>query len=196
MAGETRRFVISITGEANLEEKEDEGKGSKKLKTFAKATLHPLSYAKSSLMEKAGELYEQKNKWLSATGFAAGMTANALASANRIVKTTANVAWKRYTSLQEDYISEQFYSNVETTFEKISGGLNSISQGAISGSVFGTWGAVVGAIGGAISYGGTQYIQYQQRMSGYYRSLNSSNYQAEFSQTKLGLINNGRGTEN
>ena len=194
MAEETRRFVIHITGEGTLEEKEDSGKNA--LKTFAKATLHPLSYAKSQLMEKAEALYKTGKPSLKAAGASIGIGLNAATEAIKFAKASANFAWSRYTTLQEDYIGEQFVNNVETTINKATGAINSVAQGAMTGSVFGTAGAVTGALIGAVSYAGGQYIQYQQRMSGYYRSLNSSNYQAEFSQTKLGLINNGRGTEN
>lgn len=196
MAGETRRFVISITGDANIEEKEKDG-GKKALKTFAKITQNPLSYAKSQLMEQAQGLFENgKNGFSKSAGAVMGLSLQAAGDAIKLVKASANFAWSRYTTLQEDYLGQQFMSNVETTIGKVSGGINSISQGALTGSVFGTGGAIVGAALGALSYAGNQYIQYQQRMSGYYRNLNASNYEAEFSQTKLGLIDNGRGTEN
>ena len=113
-------------------------------------------------------------------------------SAKRAVQTlgnSINLSINRYFSLQEDYLAENLYNNVKTTFGKVEGLFGSIRAGA---SVGGGAGAVIGAG----LWMASEAINQHQRYSGYYAQLNATNAQTEFSQKRAGLYDNGRGTEN
>ena len=193
---ETRRFVISIvangSGKSDEEEKEKE---SSAVDTMAKLTLRPLDYAKQQLNKKAKKMYKSKNPITSDAGFMMGMGIQAVSAATENALNIADASMNRYTTLQEDYMAQQVYSNAKNTLQRAKAGLGSIFQGAQAGSVFGAAGAVVGGLIGAASYGVSEYVRYQQKMSGYYQQLNATNYQTNFSASRLGLTG-GSGTEN
>ena len=102
----------------------------------------------------------------------------------------------RHFSLQEDYIGENIYSNAKTTISKVSNLATSVIGGATAGAQLGGVGAVAGAVVGLASWGIGEAFSINERQSNYARTLNASKYGSEFAQTRAGLINNGRGTEN
>ena len=109
--------------------------------------------------------------------------------AKQMIVKTFNTSINRYFSLSEDYMSENSYNQVSTMISKGTSLGTAIVSGAIVGGV---GGAVVSTIGWAAS----EFIQNQASLSSYHQSLNAANYQASFSGTRAGLVDNGRGTEN
>ena len=114
-----------------------------------------------------------------------------------IVESAADFAINRYTTLQEDYLTAQAYSNVKDTINRAKQFGGSVLSGASTGmATAGPVGAVIGAVASVANFGVTQYMEYQKRMSSFYQQLNATNFQTSFSSARLGLVNNGRGTEN
>lgn len=124
--------------------------------------------------------------------------------AEEVIRNAASYGLNRYFSLKEDYLSENVYNEIKSKVSKTIGFGKSILSGAITGgssmSKFGPIGAAVGAVAGAAiggaGYGTQQYIQYQQKMSGYYQQLNATNAQTQFQAKRLGLSNEGQNTLN
>lgn len=114
-----------------------------------------------------------------------------------VIENVADSAINRYTTLQEDYLTAQTYSNVKSTISRTKQLGGSIVSGVVSGmATAGPIGAVIGAISSVANYGASQYLEYQKKMSSYYQQLNATNFQTNYSASRLGLVNNGRGTEN
>lgn len=124
--------------------------------------------------------------------------------AGAVLSASVSYATNRYFSLKEDYLSENVYNNIKSGVTKGLGMANSLISGAAvgakTGSVFGPIGTAVGAVLGAsvggFGYGLNQYVQYQQKMSGYYQQLNATNAQTQFQAKRLGLSNEGQNTLN
>ena len=124
--------------------------------------------------------------------------------AGAVLNSSVSYATNRYFSLKEDYLSENVYNNIKSGVTKGLGMANSLISGATAGaktgSVFGPVGTAVGAVLGAsvggFGYGLNQYVQYQQKMSGYYQQLNATNAQTQFQAKRLGLSNEGQNTLN
>lgn len=124
--------------------------------------------------------------------------------AGAVLNSSVSYATNRYFSLKEDYLSENVYNNIKSGVTKGLGMANSLISGAAvgakTGSVFGPVGTAVGAVLGAsvggFGYGLNQYVQYQQKMSGYYQQLNATNAQTQFQAKRLGLSNEGQNTLN
>lgn len=111
-------------------------------------------------------------------------------------KSVVNDTFRRYVNLKEDYMAENSYNAISTTISKASSFGSSVVSGIQIGSTMGPIGALVGGSIGAV-FGAVNIAQSERmRYSSYYQQLNSSNFQTSFSQTRAGLINNGRGTEN
>ena len=124
--------------------------------------------------------------------------------AEAVILGAASYGLNRYFSLKEDYLSENVYNEIKSTVSKTVGFgksvLSGISAGATTGSAFGPVGTAVGSVAGALiggtGYGMQQYIQYQQKMSGYYQQLNATNAQTQFQAKRLGLSDEGQNTLN
>lgn len=104
----------------------------------------------------------------------------------------ANFSFNRYFTFSEDYISQNLYNNVLNSINKgkqLIGTAKTVAIMAATGNVVG---AAVTAGVAVVNEG----MQYYQRMSGYYQTLNATNYQTGFSATRAGLVNDSRGTEN
>lgn len=95
----------------------------------------------------------------------------------------------RYFSLSENYMAENDYNNIMTTIGKATSLAFTIKTGA-------SVGGAVGAVIAGAAWGAKEFISYQNRMSGYYQALNATNYQTQFDRSRLGLTNEGKGTEN
>lgn len=92
-------------------------------------------------------------------------------------------------SLTENYIGQRTLSNVKNVVGKTESLVSGIMAGA----------AVGGGVGAAIavvSWGITQYFDMLEKQRSYYQALNATTTQTEFSQTRAGLYNDGRGTLN
>lgn len=125
--------------------------------------------------------------------------------AGAVLNSSVSYATNRYFSLKEDYLSENVYNNIKSGVTKGLGMANSLISGAATGAKAGSMilpgvgtavGAVLGAAVGGFGYGANQYVQYQQKMSGYYQQLNATNAQTQFQAKRLGLSNEGQNTLN
>ena len=125
--------------------------------------------------------------------------------AGAVLSSSVSYATNRYFSLKEDYLSENVYNNIKSGVTKGLGMANSLISGAAVGASAGSAilpgvgtvvGAVLGAAVGGFGYGLNQYVQYQQKMSGYYQQLNATNAQTQFQAKRLGLSNEGQNTLN
>lgn len=109
---------------------------------------------------------------------------------------SAEVSLNRYFSMSENYMAETDYKNTMNVINKSTSFAGSVLLGAKAGAALGPYGAAVGSFVMAASWLGNEAINYRQRMSNYYQNLNATNYQTEFDRTRLGLSNEGKGTEN
>lgn len=134
---------------------------------------------------------------------------------------SAENSLNRYFAMSENYMAETDYKNTMNVIKNVkslastvanpmlmagsslsTGGMGGFSgSGAASaagaaGSASTSGGAAWMSIISAASWLGNQIISYQQKLSGYYQNLNATIYQTEFDRTRMGLINEGKGTEN
>lgn len=115
----------------------------------------------------------------------------------KLVLQTANTSISRYFSLSEDYISESTYKNIISSMNKGKNlALTAVSGAVIGSKVGGVIGGGVGATIAVVGWVGSELIQNQASLSSYYQSINATNMQTQFSRTRAGLVDNGRGTEN
>ena len=105
------------------------------------------------------------------------------------ITSAINMGIERHLSLTENYIAQNDMNNLKTTWGKMS----SLGKSVVTGALTGGW---AGAITAAASWGTREYANYQQRIGGYYQALNATNYQTEFDRSRMGLTNEGKGTEN
>lgn len=102
-----------------------------------------------------------------------------------------------YCSLTDDYKTQLILNNVETTVNKVKGLASSAISGALIGAKIGVGpGAAIGAAIGVgmdiISEGLSIARQYDQQKL----NLAMTDRQTQYMQSRLGLIDNGRGTQN
>ena len=116
---------------------------------------------------------------------AKAVVASTVALAKRVVMDGI----QRNYSLTENYIAQNDMRNLQTAINKVGGFTASIGGGFAVGGV-------PGAVIGAVTWGANEFVSYQKRMSGYNQQLNATNYQTAFDRSRLGLTNEGRGTEN
>ena len=91
--------------------------------------------------------------------------------------------------LSEDYMAQNDMNNVFTGISKLSSLGNAIGAGITMG---GAVGGAVGALIWGVSEGVSAYHRYDQA----FIQLNENNYESSFQKTRLGLNDNGRGTQN
>lgn len=190
MAEDSKRWVIEITGE--ISENSQKEKKKTPLNVLQRLIASPGKLLQSSLLEDAEEMYKEGHK---VSGTVAAIGVQAATKAASIAKNAAEFSLERYCTLQEDYMSQQAISNIQTSISQVSQAGSSMITGAMSMAKFGPWGMIAGGLIGAASFGVNQYISYQKRMSSYHQQLNAVNFQTEFSSSRLGLIG-GSGTEN
>lgn len=113
------------------------------------------------------------------------------------VKRMATSTGNRYFNLTEDYMAENQMNLIDAYVGRAKTLASDLYSGAkIGAMVGGPIGAVVGLIGGIITYEADKAITIRQRESQWYSQLNATNAQTGWQQARLGLIDNGRGTEN
>ena len=135
---------------------------------------------------------EEQEKSLSKT-----LGAMTLASLKATALKGLNVSVNRYFSLSENYMAENDFSNFKSTINGLGRITGSITTFASVGfSINGPTGAAVGAIAGAIAGTANEGMNAYQRTGSYYQSINATRYQTEFDRTRMGLTNEGKGTEN
>lgn len=217
MFGAVPTNVIVEKVEEEIQKKDIKAEREKEAKKLASTLLEievfgnsPIKFALNKAKKKIMGYSEEEKETMELSEQFANMTdftslkkslqytgIQAAQSALQIAENYASYAIDRYCTLQEDYMSKQAISNVRKTINVAQSGLGNIIGSAVTGAqVGGIGGAVGGAVIGAASFGLNTYLNYQQRMSSYYQQLNSTNFQTDFSASRLGLINNSRGTEN
>lgn len=109
--------------------------------------------------------------------------------AKEIVISTIETDASRYFYMKEDYLGETLYRNIKNNVGKAIGAASTIAAGA---KVGGGVGAAIAAVGVAVNEGFSIYNKYATLEN----QMNTLNYGMEFSRTRAGLVDNGRGTEN
>ena len=95
----------------------------------------------------------------------------------------------RYWSLTEDYLAQNSFNNAMSAINEAIGFGSTIALGFTTGGVVG------GAIA-AVGYGASKAINTVSEYSNIRQSINANNYNMQFQRTRMGLVDNGRGTEN
>lgn len=134
------------------------------------------------------ELDPKEKKKRKKTGTEIWMTMvaqKALSIATQTIESSAN----RYFYMKEDYLGETTYRNVKSNISKVAGSVATIVAGA---KVGGGWGAAVATVGVVVNEGISIFNKYASLEN----QMNTLNYGMEFSRTRAGLTDNGRGTEN
>lgn len=182
------------------ENKKKSQKLAQDIRGITKYSEHPLQKAIDAAKKTAKAMYESRgtttdqNIVAKANALYAG--AEITEKALNFVTTSAQFAYNRYTTLQEDYMTVQGIANAKDTMNRVNAAGKSIINGASTGAkTGGVVGAIIGGVAGAIDFGVNQYFEYQQRMSSYYQQLNATNFQTSFDASRLGLIGSS-GTEN
>lgn len=116
--------------------------------------------------------------------------------AKQIVKTTALYRLERYYNLTENYKAEQDLENTLNGFEHVVEGWSSVIGGALIGAKGGVGGAVAGAIVGATSWTVNTIFNAWKAFDQQKMQLSTMNIQSAYQKVRLGLIDDGRGTQN
>lgn len=175
MAANERRIIVQIIG--------------------GETSTQPGPEAKD--VEGSPEDVKEKNSKKEIESGAKALVKMGVEKVGNIAMQTAQVSLNRYFSMSENYMAETDYQNAMTMINKSKSLYSTIASGAMAGAaVGGPMGAAVGTIISAGAWGINEYVNYQQRMSNYYQNLNATRYQTEFDRTRLGLTNEGKGTEN
>lgn len=106
-----------------------------------------------------------------------------------IFTSTVESSANRYFYMKEDYLGEQIYRNVKSNISKASGAIITIAAGAKIGGGVGAAIATVGVVANESLSVFNKYATLENQM-------NTLNYGMEFSRTRAGLVDNGKGTEN
>ena len=178
---ETRKIVIEILDGNSKEGKKEKGSKITKdadaeLKESIDNMIHPFKNTENATIGKVAVLSYglQQAKQLATQAF------------------TFNI--DRKLSLTENYLAQNEYNNFKTTISKAKSLAGTVGSGAITGVQLG--GGAVGAVVGAGTWGVGQYIENRANLSSYYQEINTTNYNSQFSRTRAGLVDGGRGTEN
>lgn len=179
---ETRKIVIEILdGESggNGEKTSKEKDPNKEMAKTLNKVIHPLKTAESVTIGKVAIL------------------SYGLQQAKQIANQTFSFGIDRKLSLTENYLAQNEYNNFKTTISKAKSLAGTVGSGAVAGvQVGGAWGAVIGAVVGTVAWGAGQYTENRANLSSYYQEINTTNYNSQFSRTRAGLVDGGRGTEN
>ena len=164
-----RKIVIEIKSSSSVgkNDKKDEDNGFKNLNEM----LHPLRTGEKILKGKSIIGYEIYNQ------------------TKQLISQTVSLSVNRYFSLAEDYMGQNSLNNISNNLNRAANFSSALITAIQTGNPIS---------GGLImaGWGVSQYIQNQSNLSGYYESINASNYNTQFSRIRAGLVNNGRGTEN
>ena len=109
--------------------------------------------------------------------------------AKSVVKQAVNSTLNIYYNMKEDYMLENNVNQIKTILGKTTSFATTITGGFAVGNV---GGAVIASAGWLISEG----ISQGTKIRDLYSQINSSNYDKAFTRQRVGLIDNGRGTEN
>ena len=171
MAAETRKITIEILTGNQTTTSEPKKTTEKEKDEFLNKLLHPVKTLEKATLGKnvfINQVYSQSKQ---------------------LISQTLSSSINRYFDLSEDYILENSYRNTMTTIGKA----KSVATTVISGAIVG---GPVGGVVAALGWSGSEFLQNQASLSSYYQSINATNMQTNFSRTRAGLVDNGRGTEN
>ncbi len=117
--------------------------------------------------------------------------------AKKLVIQGVESSMNRYLTLSEDYMAQNVYNAVKVSIDKATTAGTAIIGGGLAGAkVAGVPGAIAGIVIGSVGFGVSEFLSYQSRMSGYYRTLNASNIEMSFARKRAGLMDGSKGTEN
>lgn len=165
---DTRKIVIEIQGGSSS----SDGKSKEERESsLTSKLLHPIKSIEKATVGKNVLLNQ------------------AYQNTKSLVIQTASTSINRYFSLSEDYIMQNTVSNTMTTLNKVKG----LGQSVLLGAQIG---GPVGTFFGLGAWGVSEFITNQANLSSYYEGINAANYQTQYTRTRAGLVDNGRGTEN
>lgn len=174
-----RRIVIELKlgGGSDGQGQEKEGKEIG-LSDILKAAQHPIKALEKATLGKNELVYY------------------AYQQAKQIVKNTALYQIGRYYNLTENYEAEQDLNNALSVLSHASSGYASILGGAIIGAKAGPYGALAGALIGTASWTTTTVFNAWKAFDQQNMRLQTMNIQSAYQKVRLGLIDDGRGTQN
>ncbi len=118
-------------------------------------------------------------------------------SAFSVIKNSVLYQIHKYYNLTENYKAEQDLNNTVSIISNVAGGFSSVLSGAITGAQVGQVpGAIVGAVVGAATWGANTWVNAQKAWDQERISLSTMRIQSGYQQARLGLIDDGRGTQN
>lgn len=121
----------------------------------------------------------------------------AVGKAKSIAKGYALYYVNRHLNLTEDYKAEQNLNNALSIISHVGEGFTTILSGAIVGAkAGGGLGAVAGAVVGAGAFAANTTLNAIQAHDEEKIRISTMNIQANYQQVRLGLIDDGRGTQN
>lgn len=129
---------------------------------------------------------KESDKMLLGKSVFLNQTAN---KALNLIKETVDLQLNRYITLKEDYRLNSEINNAKTVLSKAFGISAAVGAGF-------TIGGPAGAAIGAVSYLTTSVIGDVGKYSQIRQGINANNYNMQFQQTRMNLIDNGKGTEN
>lgn len=176
-----RRIVIELRiGEGAAGESDDKAvdDGGENLTKFLKMAQHPIRALEKAVFGKTEWLYYTYQQ------------------AKSITKTTVLYGLERYYNLTENYKSEQMLRNTLNVLTNASDFGTSVLGGAIVGAAGGPVGAMVGAVVGTISWTANATFNAWKAYDQQNISLKTMNVQSGYQKVRLGLIDDGRGTQN
>ena len=106
-----------------------------------------------------------------------------------LAKQALQTGMDRYFSLTEDYIAQNY---IKIITNMISDTTSLFSNVAVGGKLFGPAGAAIGAI----AWAGSKAVSTVSGYGAIRQEINQNNYNMQFQRVRMGLVDNGRGTEN
>lgn len=179
-----RRLVLEVWSRSGDKKQNASTKLTEEDKSFQRilqTAIHPISSAEKATLGKNVAFYE------------------AYSQAKSLVKSSVLIHAFKYYNLTENYQAEQDLNNTMSVLEHIGGIAASIVGGAVTGAQVsgGTpIGAAIGAAAGAITSVAGNIINGYKAWDSQNINLTTMNKQSAFQQTRLGLVDDGRGTMN
>ena len=185
-----RKIVIELkvsggTGDESTSAEKENNRMTNDLVKKLKAVQHPFATMENSLLQKAT---------LGKTEYAQYVLSKTKALAKNAILYNLN----KYFNLAEDYKAEQTLNNTLNVLSHIGEGFTSILGGAIAGAKTGAGvpGAVVGALTGATFWVADTALNTYKAFDQENISLSTMRIQAGYQKVRLGLVDDGRGTQN
>ena len=110
-------------------------------------------------------------------------------NAKQLLKSSVDVSVNRYFNMSENYLAENSYNNIKSAVGKAAGFASSVATGAMVGGP-------IGAGIGAVTWGVNEYLSYNNQLSSYHSSINTTVAGNRFSNIRSSLYDGGKGTEN